>query len=214
MSFDSVAPHYRWMEFVLAGNKLQRCRTAFLNSAADARNILVVGEGNGRFLCECRRKTGSAEITCVDASARMLDLARQRLRRQRLSLDHTRFVHADAIEWKPLPSTYDLVVTHFFLDCFRPEQLSRVVASLANASTARAKWLLADFQVPTTGLRRYRAEVIHFLMYAFFGLAARLPARKLHPADDLLRVHGFRLLERRESEWGLLHTDEWARSGT
>jgi hypothetical protein len=50
-------------------------------------------------------------------------------------------------------------------------------------------------------------------MYAVFGLAARLPARKLHPSDEPLRAHGFRLLERRESEWGLLHTDEWVRSG-
>src|SRR5439155_22241467 len=31
MSFDTLAPHYRWMEFILAGKKLQRCRTAFLD---------------------------------------------------------------------------------------------------------------------------------------------------------------------------------------
>ena len=29
-SFDLLAPHYRWMEFVLAGRKLQECRTVFL----------------------------------------------------------------------------------------------------------------------------------------------------------------------------------------
>src|SRR5690349_9347963 len=72
MSFDVLAPHYRWMEFVLAGEKLQRCRTAFLDSTGGAKNILILGEGNGRFLLECRRKFPDGQITCVDASARML----------------------------------------------------------------------------------------------------------------------------------------------
>src|SRR5215469_5978584 len=71
MSFDVLAPHYRWMEFVLAGKKLQRCRTAFLSQVADRQNVLLVGEGNGRFLVECRRSLKNARITCVDASARM-----------------------------------------------------------------------------------------------------------------------------------------------
>ena len=46
MSFDLLAPHYRWMEFILAGEKLQRCRTAFLDELPAARNILLVGEEN------------------------------------------------------------------------------------------------------------------------------------------------------------------------
>jgi len=31
-NFDFLAAHYRWMEWVLAGRKLQRCREAFLGS--------------------------------------------------------------------------------------------------------------------------------------------------------------------------------------
>lgn len=30
MSFDRIAPHYRWLEAILAGNVLQRARTAWL----------------------------------------------------------------------------------------------------------------------------------------------------------------------------------------
>ena len=32
--------------------------------------------------------------------------------------------HADALEWNPSGS-YDLIVSHFFLDCFFPHQLER-----------------------------------------------------------------------------------------
>src|SRR4051812_20630121 len=81
VSFDVLAPHYRWMELLLAGEKLQRCRTAFLKEVADARDVLIVGEGHGRFLVECRRRLPDARITCVDASERMLEVARARLRR-------------------------------------------------------------------------------------------------------------------------------------
>src|SRR5579862_4048205 len=68
MSFDRLAPHYRWLEIVLAGEKLQHCRTAFLSQIRDAHDVLILGEGNGRFLLECRKTLSSAQITCVDSS--------------------------------------------------------------------------------------------------------------------------------------------------
>src|ERR1051325_7683510 len=85
MSFDALAAHYRWMGVVLAGNKRQPRRTTFLDRAGRAQNVLLLGEGNGRFLVECRRKSRDARITCLDASGWMLSLARARLRRGGLS---------------------------------------------------------------------------------------------------------------------------------
>ncbi len=209
MSFDPLARHYRWMEPLLAGNKLQRCRAAFLNHVGNAQNVLIAGEGNGRFLVECRRKLPSAQITLVDASARMLAEARARLERSGLDLRGVQFVHADALTWKPESASHDLVVTHFFLDCFPRLQLERVVTSLAGGAAPGAAWLLADFQVPVRGLRRYRALAIHAAMYAFFRVAARLPACRLVPPDDFLKAQNFVLREQRTSEWGLLRSDLW-----
>src|SRR5947207_3033135 len=53
MSFDLLAPHYRWMEFLLAGEKLHRGRTAFLDLIPPPEKILLAGEGHGRCLVEC-----------------------------------------------------------------------------------------------------------------------------------------------------------------
>ena len=72
MSFDRLAPHYRWMECVLAGSKLQRCRTAFIDNVSVARRALLLGEGNGRFLVELFRARPDIHVTCVDASSAML----------------------------------------------------------------------------------------------------------------------------------------------
>ena len=209
MGFDPLAPHYRWMEFVLAGNKLQRCRTAFLSRANQARNILLMGEGNGRFLIECRRRLKQARITCVDNSGRMLESARQRLVRCGLSPSAIEFIQADALAWSPPSRAFDLIVTHFFLDCFQPHQLERIVALLAGAARPGATWLLADFQIPPAGFSRCRAKLIHWSMYRFFRVVTGLPAMELTAPEPFLNAHGFSLQERQCSEWGLLHSDYW-----
>ena len=83
MSFDRLAPHYTWMEAVLAGRRLQRCRATWLESLADARDILVVGVGHGHFLRRCAARFPHARFTAVDASAAMLREAEARVRRER-----------------------------------------------------------------------------------------------------------------------------------
>ncbi len=209
MSFDTLAPHYRWMESILAGNKLHRCRTAFLDDLPTARNILLLGEGHGRSLVECRRRFPNAHLTCVDASARMLDQARRNLARHKLTTARVAFIHADALHWSPPAASNDLIVTNFFLDCFRAEQVEQIVAHLATAATPEANWLLADFQLPPAGWRRLRSRLIIGSLYTFFRVMTQLPARKLTPPDLFLERAGFRLQRRRESEWGLLHSDWW-----
>jgi len=209
MSFDVLAPHYRWMELVSAGEKLQRCRTAFLSRVPAAKNILILGEGNGRFLFECRRQFPRAAITVVDASARMIELARKRLARCGVKTDRIDFIRADALTWRPPARAFDLIVTHFFLDCFRPDQLELLIPKLALAAAPNAHWLLADFQAAAAGWRRGRSRVILWLMYRFFIALTRLPARTLTAPDFFLEQQGFELREREIYDWELLRSDCW-----
>lgn len=210
MKFDRLAPHYRWMEWVLAGERLQTCRVCYLDQVLDAHSILLAGEGNGRFLRACRRRIPKARITCLDASHGMLQQAERRLLQGGFSLEAVDFVNADALLWKGPADSFDLIVTHFFLDCFRPDQLRQVVANLARTARPQARWLLADFCIPASGPGRTRARIIHGLMYGFFRAFARLPARHLTPPESFLETANFTLLHRQVSEWGLLHSDIWA----
>jgi len=117
MSFDRLAPHYSWMEWLLAGRKLQICRTAFLQEALNAQSILLVGEGHGRFLAEICRAAPNTSISCVDASAEMNHIARRRLERAGLVHPELEFHSVPVLEFDP-KRIFDLVVTQFFLDCF------------------------------------------------------------------------------------------------
>ena len=209
MSFDALAPHYRRLEWLLAGEKLQRCRLQHLDAVADAKSVLILGEGPGRLLAECRRRLPRAEITCVDASARMLELAAAHVRQAGLPTAGIWFLNADALTWEPPAAAFDLLFTPFFLDCFRPGQLAQLVRRLARSTTADARWLVAEFQVPPRGPARWRALVSLWLAYRFFRLTTGLSARRLPDPDPFLVAAGFRLQARRETDWGLLRSDLW-----
>jgi len=211
MSFDRLAPHYRWMEAVLAGPRLQRVRTTWIGALTDRRRLLVAGVGHGPALAAVLRAHPQLHITCLDASAGMLRAAQRNAVRAGADRSRLQFIHASLPGWRPTRQ-FDAVATHFFLDCFPPEQLRLVVDELAALATPDARWIVSDFTVPARGVRRWRARAVHALMYRFFRVAARLPARRWTNPDPFLEAAGFRLAGRRTSEWGLLQADLWQRT--
>ena len=204
VNFDRLAPHYRWLEALTMGRALQQCRLEWLGRVCEARDVLIVGEGDGRFLAECGRRLAESRLTVVDGSAAMLVRAQRRW-------PDAEFIHAELPGWKPPQGRFDLIVTHFFLDCFRPKDLREVVANLADAAQPKAKWLLADFREPEAGFARLRARVLLSAAYGFFRFAAGLDANRLTPPDSLLNAAGFKLAERTLYHGGVLHSDFWQR---
>ncbi len=211
MSFDTLAPIYRSMEWLVAGGLMQRCRTSYLSSAVNARRALLLGEGPGRFLEVLLRVNPAVTVTCVESSRGMIAAARRRITKLGLDAHRVEFVASDALEWQGEAGNYDLVVTQFFLDCFRPEELQGLVARIGARTTADGQWLLADFRVPDRGWRRWRAKLLLALMYGFFRWATGLRANRLTSADAYLRQAGFELAGRRLVNFGFAHTDLWRR---
>lgn len=211
MSFDRIAPHYRWMERWLAGRAMHRCRTAFLDRISPPRHALLPGEGHGRFLAELIARYPGARVTVVEASAGMIEQARSAVIRRGLRLDCVQFIHADALTWELPAQTFDLIAANFVFDCFRADDLALLIARLAHAATPSAQCLVADFREPPSGPSRWRARLVIATLYRFFRWTARLPASRLTSPDRSLETHGFRLQERRLFDWGLLHSDLWTR---
>jgi ubiquinone/menaquinone biosynthesis C-methylase UbiE len=209
MSFDTLAPHYRWMEGVLAGRKLQICRTAFLSAIEAPQRALLLGEGNGRFLVEFAKRFPAADVVCLDASESMLIHAKRAMMKGGFSVAQVKFVHADLFEWKAPSEKFDLIVTNFFLDCFDEERLRHAVQKISDSAAPRASLLLADFCEPPRGWRKWRARWILASMYLFFRFATKLPAKKLIVPDALLRQYRFELVDQKKFDWGLLRADWW-----
>ena len=208
MGFDRLAPFYRVMEMLGAGGKLQHCRLRFLGEIPAPRAILIAGEGHGRFLPECVRRFPEAHVTVVDSSRRMLAISRRKVRSSRVD-----FVHADFLDLVGPSARYDLVVTHFFLDCFPEDELAVVVAKLGRMATPEAHWLLADFEVAPGGAARWRSRLIVAALYRFFRSVTGIHATRLVPPEIMLDKAGFSRHSRETSDWGLLKSEWWTRLG-
>ena len=209
MNFDRLAPFYRMMERITAGSKLQRCRLTFLGEIPVPRHLLLAGEGHGRFLPECVKRFPKAKIVVVDSSQRMLEIAAAQANSRRVE-----FVLADLPEWQGPPGEFDLIVTHFFLDCFPPDELAAVVRKLSELAAPQADWLLADFEIAPTGPARWRSRLIVASLYRFFRLVTGLKADVLTPPDRDLKKAGFTRHRRIAREWGLLKSEWWRRFPT
>lgn len=214
MSFDRLAPHYRWMEALFARERLQRCRVALLDAIPPPELVLIYGEGNGRFLAELLRRFPAARVTVVEESGVMIDLARSRLRRAGLEAAKVEFVQADALSWEPAASAFDLIVTCFFLDCFRGDQLRFLIPRIASAGEGGARWVVSDFQIAASGLRRARSRFVVGILYLFFRMMTRLSGRELVDPAPLLQAHGFTCERCVEMDHGMLYSAVWRRADT
>ncbi|MFL6518692.1 MAG: class I SAM-dependent methyltransferase [Chthoniobacterales bacterium] len=211
MSFDAVAPWYRTLETITFGNALQRARVACLDEIRSPRRALIVGEGNGRFLSVLLQREPLIRIDCVDASQRMLDLARDHLLKTNPGqLNRVAFFRSDVAAWTA-NDRYDLIVTHFFLDCFRTQCIGNIVAKLAQTAAPNSIWLLADFTVPKDGVARIQARAWLAAMYGFFRFVAGIEAHELVDPSPFLRVEGFRLERQILFRQGMLKSELWRR---
>ncbi len=207
-NFDRLAKLYRWMELFTFGPYLSRCRTAFLPELASAHHALVLGDGDGRFTAELLRVNSHIRIDAVDASPAMLDAL---LRRAEAGAGRVCTHCADARDWRPVDPPYDLVVTHFFLDCLTTEECRALAARVRDAVSPSAVWIVSEFAIPEGWFGRCVARPLVRLLYGAFGLLAGLEIRSLPDHHAALRGAGFTLAQRRAWLCGLLASEMWTR---
>ena len=199
------------MESIAFGDALQRSRIACLTEIDPPRKALLVGEGNGRFLAALLTRYPDVAVDCIDASSRMLQIASRRLERASKYDAKVQFIHEDVRSSIGLTTRYDLIVTHFFLDCF-PERTARtLVKKLGSVATHHATWLLADFRLPNNKISRFRARIWLKAMYLFFRFTTRIEADDLVDPEPFLVAEQFNLIRQHLFRGGLLKSELWQR---
>jgi hypothetical protein len=97
-----------------------------------------------------------------------------------------------------------LVVTHFFLDCFRSDELDGLVERVAERCEAGARWVISEFALPQSGIERILAWALVRFMYFCFWLTTGLSVNGLPNYSTALGKQGFRVVRRRAVLGGLL----------
>ena len=206
--FNLIARPYRWLEYLTLGRALERCRAHFLAQLCDRRRALVLGDGDGRFLAQLFAHNPHLRADAVDTSIAMLQLLRQRSEaatpdaNTRLSIHH-----CDALAF-PLAGPYDLVATHFFLDCLTQADLDTLITQVASALAPGGLWLVSDFRIPTGFMRLPALAMIRGLYFGFRVLTG-LRTMKLPDHATPLTRSGLIRVAHRHSFAGMLTTELW-----
>lgn len=197
MSFDPVARWFGPLERLAFGDGMQRAREAATDLALEddrpIRRALFVGDGDGRGALALAERRPDVELWLVDASAEFLARAESRLTSSAVTAHYLQaeLPGADPAGSELPTGSFDLIATHFFLDCFEGRELARVIAALTAVAAPDARWIVSDFHVPDTGCRRHQARAWLAILYPFFGATAGLNAKRLEDPGRHLRSAGW-----------------------
>jgi len=210
MNCDALAPYYETLEHLSFGRILERARFAFLRDVANTRRAILCGDGDGRFLARFVQTNERVEIDFVDLSARMIGLAEERVARLGPSFrERVTFHQMDVRDFTPQSGVYDLIVTHFFLDCFSERELKDVVARVAGFAAPDARLLVSDFREAQSPLGRAWTRTVIRSLYAAFRVTTGLRVTRLPDYCSALASAGYHSVREQNAAGGLLHSSLW-----
>jgi SAM-dependent methyltransferase len=206
LNFGRLARVYRWMECLSFGPFLWRCRCAFLGEMTEAKEAHALGDGDGRFTAALLQRNRQVQVNAVDVSEAMLRSLR---RKAGADEGRVRTEARDVREWSPEVAEYDLVVTHFFLDCLTTEDVRRLAERLKPNLRPGARWVVSEFAVPGGWFGRWMARPVVGFLYRAFGVLTGLEVRRLPEWELALKAAGFRQVQERGFLRGLLTSQVW-----
>jgi len=207
--FDRLVGVYRWMERLSFGNWLWRCRCAFLGEMRGAGRALVLGDGDGRFTARLLRENARVGVDAVDLSAAMLGALTERAGNDR---GRVRVQAADVRDWQPSGDAYDLVVTHFLLDCLTTNEVALLAARVRERVAEDAVWVVSEFAIPPGWFGRIVARPVVRFLYWAFGWMTGLRVRELPDWAGTLERAGFERRARILWLRGLLVSEVWGKA--
>jgi tRNA (cmo5U34)-methyltransferase len=186
--FDLVAPFYPRLERLIFGTHLDDARQTFILEILRANQVLLVGEGNGRFLKLLSTQKFGGRVKVVEKSSMMIRLAKNHV--GPLGKLNLEFVQGDFRRCQ-LEKGFDCVVTHFFLDLFNPPGQLAVIEKFAELTDEMATWINVDF-FPAGG---WRSRVLMWCQYRFFRAVSRIEAKSCSDELPAARQSGWSLVE-------------------
>jgi ubiquinone/menaquinone biosynthesis C-methylase UbiE len=211
MNCDRIAPYYEILERFAFGNRLEQTRCAFLAEVVNAKYAILCGDGDGRFLAGLLRANSTVQVDFVELSGRMLALAQRRVAKMGRTLsERVRFFAGDVREFQPRAGGYDLIATHFFLDCFSEAEVAEVIARLAGWGAPGAQWMVSEFrEAEETSLGRVWTRAVIRGLYAAFRCTTGLRVIRLPNYAAALVKEGYCLRDETKKLAGLLQASLW-----
>lgn len=195
--FDRIAPLYDLLAKWIFGESIVAAQKEFLPAIRPNAKVLIIGGGSGRVLEELIKIQPSIRVIYVEASFKMLELARKRL----ISFPNVQveFIHGTET-YLAGQGLFDVIITQFFLDLFKENRLKEVFGILDQQLISGGKWIFADFDWQSARHPRFAKWFIR-LMYLFFQIVCGISGRRLPDFSPLFENANYELLEE-QKYWG------------
>lgn len=214
-NFDVLAGPYRTLEYLTFGRALHRARTHFLPALAPCRRALILGDGDGRFTAALLAHNPHLHADAVDLSPAMLRALTRRAHAAHPTAATRLRTHCTDARTFVLPAdtSYDLVVTHFFLDCLTTPEVHTLCRNLRRSLAPQAAWLLSDFRI-LPGALHLPSHLLIRALYLGFRILTGLRTASLPDHIAALSSCGFTRTDQHLSLAGILTSELWQLSET
>ena len=196
------------MEYATFGSALHRRRCEYLAELRSVQRALVLGDGDGRFTAELLRQNPSVFVDSLELSESMSRVAATRIASCPNGPSRIRQVCEDA-RTAHLAGSYDLVTSHFFLDCFTTDELQALVPRITAHLNTGGRWLISEFEIPPAGLRRHLATLLVKALYVSFRILTGLRTNRLPDYRSVLKSNGYVLTASNAGMAGMLVSEIW-----
>jgi ubiquinone/menaquinone biosynthesis C-methylase UbiE len=150
-------------------------------------------------------------VEAIDSSGEMLKLLKDRV--EGLGAAGRLTLRCEDARNLTLSGQYDLVATHFFLDCLSTEEIAALASRIRPYLAPNVVWVVSDFAIPN-GAAALPSRIVVSSLYAAFGILTGLKTRSLPQYGEALRSAGFVLAGRKEWLGGLLFSELWTFEAT
>ena len=208
VDYSIVAKPYALLERCVFGGKLQAARVAHLDKLVNelgselAPRVLVVGDGDGRFLQALLMRVADVQVDYVDCSPGMLKVAK-------LRVANDSRVHWHCCTFEGFDGAgYTAVISHFLLDRYDQVGRDSMIKRFACKIETGGFLLVSDFDPVAEGAKLWMLK----LMQYFFFLSARSPIVNVAKGDASFARAGAVILDEKHWDDGWIYSQIWKMS--
>lgn len=174
----------------------------------DANEVLLLGDGDGRFSTHLLGKFKGIKITSIDASESMLKAAGIRRLKAGIRDEQITSIKEDFLLWSGAGPIFDAIVAQFFFDSFNEEEMEIIAVKIQELLKPSGFLLVSEFAIPERqGWPRVRAQMTLWFLYKVFRILTGLKTQTLVDYETSLIRAGFRVVRKMQRMQGGLKTE-------
>ncbi len=179
------------------GDALRRAQMEHLGAIPEQAHVLLIGGGSGWLLEQLLLQKPQVQVTYLESSTKMLELAQKRCKQLAIPTAAVSFRLGDENSLKP-DEKFDVIITPFLLDLFPDDRLQHLMDRLFTALRPGGLWLFSDFW-PVHEPTPFWQRLLLRSMYTFFGVVSGVNASQL--PDFGLHFQRLRLQEQASTQF-------------